>query len=130
MGFCAQLVIVVIINISQWFSSLFLYCIFVFFCLGFLVFCLVKVNKESYLSDKTNFKVVHQKPNIPFLPEPAAGCPTSPESLTERICSLDMEDKEKEDLCVGSLPQQRTKIQKPQNSVKPEDERQRSRPPD
>ncbi|KAF1394501.1 hypothetical protein PFLUV_G00000980 [Perca fluviatilis] len=62
--------------------------------------------------------------------EPAAGCPTSPESLTERICSLDMEDREKEDLCVGSLPQQRTKTQEPQNRVKPEDKPQRSRPPD
>ncbi|KAE8299953.1 hypothetical protein D5F01_LYC00077 [Larimichthys crocea] len=62
--------------------------------------------------------------------EPAAECPTSPESLTERICSLDMEDKEKEDPCGGSLPQQRTKIQEPQNRVKPEDEPQRPRPPD
>ncbi|KAI3352680.1 hypothetical protein L3Q82_020152 [Scortum barcoo] len=64
------------------------------------------------------------------LPEPAAGCPTSPESITERIYSLDMEDKEKEDLRVGSLSQQRTKLQESQNSVKPEDEPQRPRPPD
>ncbi|XP_076583631.1 uncharacterized protein LOC143318971 [Chaetodon auriga] len=62
--------------------------------------------------------------------EPAAGCPTSPESLTERICSLDMEDKDKEDLRVGSLPLQRTKIQEQQNRAKPEDEPQRPRPPD
>ncbi|XP_078022757.1 uncharacterized protein LOC144462563 [Epinephelus lanceolatus] len=62
--------------------------------------------------------------------EPAAGCPTSPESLTERNCSLDMDDKEKEDLCVGSLPQQQTKIQEPHNRVTSDDEPQRSRPPD
>lgn len=68
--------------------------------------------------------------SIPSLTEPAAECPTSPESLTARICSLEMEDQEKEDLCVGSLPQQRTKIREPQNRVKPEDEPQRLRPPD
>ncbi len=102
------------------------------FCLiGFSCFlCSVKVNKENSLCEKTNFDEVHQKPNAPSLAEPAAGCPTSPESITERVCSLDMEDKEKENLCVGSLPQQRTKIQEPQNRVRPEDEPQRSRPPD
>lgn len=69
--------------------------------------------------------------NVPsHLPEPAAECPTSPESLTKRMCLLDMEDKEKEDLCVGSLPQQRTKIQESQNRMNPEDEPQRLRPPD
>ncbi|XP_062282789.1 potassium voltage-gated channel subfamily H member 1-like [Scomber scombrus] len=62
--------------------------------------------------------------------EPAAGCPTSPESLTERICSLDMEDKQKQDQRVGSFPQRRTKTQQPQNPVKPEDKPQRLRPPD
>lgn len=66
-----------------------------------------------------------KKPNIPSLLEPAAECPTSPESLT-----LDMEDKEKEELCVGSLPQQRTKIQELQNRVTSKDEPQRLKPPD
>ncbi|CAG6022232.1 unnamed protein product [Menidia menidia] len=36
--------------------------------------------------------------------EPAAECPTSPESLAEATCSLDMEDKEKEDLPEGLSP--------------------------
>ncbi|KAK5865512.1 hypothetical protein PBY51_019778 [Eleginops maclovinus] len=62
--------------------------------------------------------------------EPAVGCPTSLETLEDRICSLDMEDKEEEDQCVGSLPQQRTIIQGSQNRVKQEDEPQRLRPPD
>ncbi|KAM3623653.1 uncharacterized protein V6R79_013798 [Siganus canaliculatus] len=62
--------------------------------------------------------------------EPAAECPTSPKSFMDGIRLLDMEDKEKEDLCVGYLPQPRTKIKQPQNSVKPKDEPQRLRPPD
>lgn len=68
--------------------------------------------------------------SVPFLTEPAAECPTSPELLTARICSLEMENQEKEDLCVGSLPQQRTKNREPQTRVKPENEPQRLRPPD
>ena len=90
----------------------------------------VKVNKENSLSEKTNLFVVHQKPNVPSLPEPAVGCRTSLETFEGRVCSLDMEDKEEEDLCVGSLPQQRTIIQGSQNRVKQEDEPQRLRPPD
>ncbi|KAK1886226.1 Ribosome-binding factor A [Dissostichus eleginoides] len=62
--------------------------------------------------------------------EPAVGCRTSLETFEGRVCSLDMEDKEEEDLCVGSLPQQRTIIQGSQNRVKQEDEPQRLRPPD
>lgn len=65
-----------------------------------------------------------------LLPEPAVECPISPESLTVKICSLDMDDKEKDDLFIGSFPQQRTKIQDPQNRVKPEEEPHRLRPPD
>ncbi|KAK2918467.1 hypothetical protein Q8A73_002838 [Channa argus] len=57
--------------------------------------------------------------------EPAAECPTSPESLTERIHLFDMDAK---DRCVGSLPQHQTNIQ--EKRVKTEDEQQRPRPPD
>lgn len=75
---------------------------------------------------------ISARTRILSLPEPAAECPTLPESLTERIdlSKLDMEDKEKEDLRFGSLPPQRTKIQEPQNRVNPEDESQRCKPPD
>ncbi|KAK5926065.1 hypothetical protein CgunFtcFv8_021668 [Champsocephalus gunnari] len=90
----------------------------------------VKVNKENSLSEKTNLFVVHQKPNVPSLPEPAVGCRTSLEPFEGRVCSLDMEHKEEEDLCVGSLPQQQTIIQGSRNRVKQEDEPQRLRPPD
>ncbi|CAJ1054163.1 hypothetical protein PFLUV_G00000980 [Xyrichtys novacula] len=63
--------------------------------------------------------------------EPAAGCPTSPDVLSVRICSLEMEeDENKKDPCVGYLSQKRTKNQEPRNPVTPEDEPQRSRPPD
>ncbi|KAK2817558.1 hypothetical protein Q5P01_025749 [Channa striata] len=62
--------------------------------------------------------------------EPAAGCPTSPESLTDRISSFTMDHEDKDDLCVGSLPRHQTKIQEPQRRVKTEDEQQRLRPPD
>ncbi|XP_069385753.1 protein FAM133A-like isoform X2 [Paralichthys olivaceus] len=61
--------------------------------------------------------------------EPAAECPTSPESSPETIFSLDMEEKEKEE-CERSLPQRQTQIQEPQNRLKPENRAQRSRPPD
>ncbi|KAM9770464.1 uncharacterized protein ACNS7B_010152 [Menidia menidia] len=62
--------------------------------------------------------------------EPAAECPTSPESLAEATCSLDMEDKEKEDLCVASLLRKRTKIREPKTRSELENEPQRLRPPD
>ncbi|KAI4832233.1 hypothetical protein KUCAC02_015207 [Chaenocephalus aceratus] len=62
--------------------------------------------------------------------EPAVGCRTSLETFEGRVCSLDMEHKEEEDLCVGSLPQRQTIIQGSQNRVKQEDEPQRLRPPD
>ncbi|XP_076741475.1 uncharacterized protein LOC143419086 [Maylandia zebra] len=62
--------------------------------------------------------------------EPAAECPTSPQSLKDRMYFLDTEEKEKEDLCVGSLPQQRTNIREPQNRMKLEDKPHRLKPPD
>ncbi|CAK6982656.1 hypothetical protein PFLUV_G00000980 [Scomber scombrus] len=89
--------------------------------------------KRTKVAKATETKKIFDVKNPTFLlfvAEPAAGCPTSPESLTERICSLDMEDKQKQDQRVGSFPQRRTKTQQPQNPVKPEDEPQRLRPPD
>lgn len=68
---------------------------------------------------------LRQQNNVACLPEPAAECPTSPESLT-----LDMEDQEEEELCVVSLPQRRTKTREPQNRMKPNGEAQRPKPPD
>lgn len=80
---------------------------------------------EKRILAMTNFD------EVSFLfPEPAAECPTSPESLKDRMYFLDTEEKEKEDLCVGSLPQQRTNIREPQNRMKLEDKPHRLKPPD
>lgn len=66
----------------------------------------------------------------PFLfAEPVVECLTSLESSRDRIYLLDMEKKEKEDLCDGYMPQQQTKIQEPQNRMKSEDKQHRLRPP-